>query len=63
MHCPVNNKHIYFIKLKHCYAWSSTGFKLGPLLFLTYTNNLLPTAIAVAVSLFKFKNEKTYRID
>ena len=29
----------------------------------TYTNNLLPTAIAVAVSIFKFQDENTYRID
>jgi hypothetical protein len=28
----------------------------------TYTNNLLPTAITVAVSLFEFQNENIYRI-
>jgi hypothetical protein len=39
------------------------GFKLGPLLFLTYTNNLLLTAIAVAVPIFKFLDKTTYRID
>ena len=63
MHCPINNTHIYFTKLRPCKAWSSTGFKLGPLLFLTYTNNLLPTAIAVAVSIFKFQDKNTYKIE
>jgi hypothetical protein len=60
MHSPINNTHIYFTKLR---AWSSTGFKLDPLLFLTYTNNLLPAAIAAAVQIFKFQKENTYRID
>jgi hypothetical protein len=65
MHCPVNNTHTstYFTKPRHCLAWSSTGFKRGPLVFLAYKNNLLPTAITVAVSLFKFQNEESWRID
>ena len=63
MHCPINNTRIYFTKLRPCSALSSTGFKLSPLLFLTYTNKQLPTAMAVTVSIFKLQNENTCRID